>query len=182
MLVHPHGSGKTSFINSREPGTVFPNYAVQSNAVEVSCDKVFSILEATDFTLLADNTKEHRLKSELTPIQYSFKGKLYDDIFYLKSGYSYDIVSDWNVDVPAGEVGLVIVRSTLNRNGIFATSGLYDSGYNGVVGLTLHVRTGDAYIQKGSLIAQFLTLQAESVKLYNGSYGLASEHDKAYRA
>ena len=35
------------------------------------------------------------------------------------------------VSIEEGYAGFVITRSTLNRNGVFITSGLYDSGYHG---------------------------------------------------
>ena len=42
---------------------------------------------------------------------------------------SYEAIMDAYVTVGAVEAGWVVPRSTLNRNGLFITSGLYDSGY-----------------------------------------------------
>jgi len=84
------------------------------------------------------------------------------------------------VTIGPDEAGWVITRSTLNRNGVFITSGLYDSGYSGVMAGAMHVRGGPVRIKKGTRVAQFLLFKAEALTLYNGSYGLNSEHDKKY--
>jgi deoxycytidine triphosphate deaminase len=84
------------------------------------------------------------------------------------------------INVGEGEAGWVITRSTLNRNGLFITSGLYDSGYHGVMAGVLHVTVGPAKIKKGTRIGQYLSFNAESLKLYDGSYGIGKDHDKKY--
>ena len=84
------------------------------------------------------------------------------------------------INVGSNEAGWVITRSTLNRNGLYLTSGLYDSGYSGVMAGVLHVTIGPAKIRKGTRIGQYLSFDAESLSNYDGSYGLNSEHDKKY--
>jgi deoxycytidine triphosphate deaminase len=85
-----------------------------------------------------------------------------------------------NVTIGDGEAGWVITRSTLNRNGVFITSGLYDSGYSGVMAGAMHVTTGPIKIRRGTRVAQFLLFKSESIGKYTGSYGASSEHDKKY--
>ena len=84
------------------------------------------------------------------------------------------------VKIPEGYAGWVITRSTLNRNGLFITSGLYDSGYHGVMAGALHVEGGPAKIEKGTRVAQFLMFEAETLSMYDGDYGIGKEHDKKY--
>ena len=66
------------------------------------------------------------------------------------------------------------------RNGLFLTSGLYDSGYNGVMAGVLHVGVGAARIKKGTRIGQYLNFKAEALSSYDGDYGIGKEHDKKY--
>ena len=84
------------------------------------------------------------------------------------------------ISVGAGEAGWVITRSTLNRNGCFITSGLYDSGYHGVMAGAMHVTSGPLMIKKGTRVGQFLLFKSETVKMYDGDYGIGKEHDKKY--
>jgi deoxycytidine triphosphate deaminase len=75
------------------------------------------------------------------------------------------------IRVGEGEAGWVITRSTLNRNGCFITSGLYDSSYHGTMAAVLHITFGTARIKKGTRIGQYLSFDAEMLHEYNGSYG-----------
>ena len=102
-----------------------------------------------------------------------------DDYFLLENGV-YEIIMQGIVTIGPNEAGYVITRSTLNRNGLFITSGLYDSGYSGVMAGALHVSGGPASIKKGTRVAQFLLFKAESIKQYDGDYGVGSDHDQEY--
>jgi deoxycytidine triphosphate deaminase len=92
----------------------------------------------------------------------------------------YEVVMENVINVGAGEAGWVITRSTLNRNGLFLTSGLYDSGYHGVMAAVLHVTTGVARIKKGTRIGQYISFEAEALSSYDGDYGINKQHDQKY--
>ena len=62
----------------------------------------------------------------------------------------------------------------------FITSGLYDSGYEGVMAGALHVTSGRFDVKRGTRLGQFLLFDAEALSMYDGSYGLKKEHDKKY--
>ena len=146
---------------------------IQPNAVDLRVDKIFGI-NFKLFTIGEEDGKEvkmHRGSFELNPDK--------DGYFYLTPG-SYEIVMENIISVGEGEAGWVITRSTLNRNGIHITSGLYDSGYNGVMAGTLHVNGFAAKIKKRTRVGQFLLFKSESLKKYDGDYGLGKEHDKKY--
>jgi len=146
---------------------------VQPNAVDLRLDKIFAINYKL-FTIGEENGKEvkmHRGSFEMQPDK--------DGYFYLNPG-SYEIIMENTISVGEGEAGWVITRSTLNRNGLFITSGLYDSGYNGVMAGALHVSNFAAKIKKGTRVGQFLLFKSEALKKYDGDYGLGKEHDKKY--
>lgn len=86
------------------------------------------------------------------------------------------------IEVGEGEAGWVITRSTLNRNGVFLTSGLYDTGYHGVMAAVMHVTCGPMRIKKGTRIGQYLSFNAEALHKYEGSYGIGKDHDTKYAA
>ena len=142
---------------------------VQPNAVDLRLDKVFEINR--QFFLIDEDKKVHRGSNELQPDK--------DGYWELKPG-TYEVVMENIINVGEGESGWVITRSTLNRNGVFITSGLYDSGYNGVMAGAMHVTCGPMFIKKGTRIGQFLLFKSETLKLYDGDYGLGKAHDQKY--
>jgi len=161
-MIHILGEKSNSRLTAIQDGDSQPN------AIDLRLGKVFAI-NNTLFEL-SEEGKRHRGTTEITPVY---------DWYYLEEG-TYEVVMENIVTIGADEAGWVITRSTLNRNGVFITSGLYDSGYNGVMAGAMHVRGGPVRIKKGTRVAQFLLFKAEALTLYNGSYGLNSEHDKKY--
>lgn len=144
---------------------------VQPNAVDLRLNKIFKI--NSDIFEISNDFKKHRGTEELFP-----DGEGY---FFLDPGH-YEIVMENIINVGPNEAGWVITRSTFNRNGLFITSGLYDSGYHGVMAGVLHVTVGSAKIKQGTRIGQYLSFDSESIKMYDGSYGIGKEHDKKYGA
>ena len=145
----------------------------QSNAVDLRLGKVFEI-ESNTFVIDEDK-KEHRGSTEIEPDENGY--------YHLAPG-SYEVIMENKITVAEGEAGYVITRSTLNRNGLFITSGLYDSGYGdpepAVMAGVLHVNVGLAKIKKGTRIAQYLSFDAQTMHKYDGDYGKSDGHDKKY--
>lgn len=142
---------------------------VQPNATDLRLGKVFRINSRA--FVLSEQQKIHRGTEEILPDEWGW--------FRLEPG-SYEVSMENTVRVGEGEAGWVITRSTLNRNGVFLTSGLYDSGYHGAMAAVMHVTTGQFRVMKGTRIGQYLSFDAESLHMYEGSYGLGKEFDKKY--
>ena len=142
----------------------------QPNAVDLRVKKIFEINKKSPFTI-SEEGKTHRGSTEVQPDEEGW--------FNLERG-TYEIIMENVVSVGEGYAGFVITRSTLNRNGLFITSGLYDSGYHGVMAGCLHVRVGRAKIKKGTRVGQFLLFEAETLSMYDGSYGIGKQHDNKY--
>ena len=142
---------------------------VQPNATDLRLGKVFKI-EDNVFTI-DEEQKIHRGSVEFEPWE--------DGYFYLVPGH-YEVIMQNEIQVGEDEAGFVITRSTLNRNGVYLTSGLYDSGYDGVMAGVMHVNCGLMRIKPGTRIGQYLNWKAESLSSYDGSYGHGKEHDKKY--
>ena len=140
----------------------------QPNAVDLRVDKIFKLKK--EEVEISESYKKHRGSDEVIPNE---------NFFELEPG-TYEIIMENIVKIPEGYAGWVITRSTLNRNGLFITSGLYDSGYHGVMAGCLHVEHGPAKIEKGSRVGQFLLFEAETLSMYDGDYGIGKEHDKKY--
>ena len=131
--------------------TAIQNGDVQPNAVDLRLGKVFWIKPQT-FTI-DESQKVHR---------------------------GSEVIMENEISVGSDEAGFVITRSTLNRNGCFLTSGLYDTGYNGVMAGVLHVNCGLMRIKPGTRVGQYLNWKAEAVSSYDGDYGKGKTHDQKY--
>jgi len=156
--------------NSRSALTNVQEGDSQPNAVDLRVDKIFKIKEEV-FEISNDHKKHRGTEYELKPNTEGY--------FFLEPGH-YEVVMENIINVGENEAGWVITRSTLNRNGLFLTSGLYDSGYHGVMAGVLHVTIGPARIKKGTRIGQYLSFDAESLSKYEGDYGVGKEYDKKY--
>lgn len=145
---------------------------IQPNAVDLRVDKVFRI--GSSLFCLSEDKKIHRGSYEYIPTTLS------DGEWWRLYPGTYEIVMENIISVGENEAGWVITRSTLNRNGVYITSGLYDSGYHGVMAGALHVTNGPFELKRGTRVGQFLLFDSQALKSYEGSYGLNSEHDKKY--
>lgn len=140
---------------------------LQPNAVDLKLDKVFKTDPTCNSFTLSEENKTHRAKIEMFPDDNGY--------FVFDQGSSYEVAFEGTVTIGDNEAGFVINRSTLNRNGVFIASGLYDSGYSGSMAAALHNFGGTTNIKKGTRVAQFILWKAESICNYNGSYGFNND-------
>lgn len=163
-MIHILGKNTNSALTNLKPADTQPN------ATDLRIGKVFKI--NTNEFIINEESKVHRGSQQLFPDA--------SDWFHLDVG-AYEIIMENEITVGADEAGWVVPRSSLNRNGVFITSGLYDSGYKGVMAGVMHVECGPVRIQKGTRVAQFVLFKAEALSNYNGSYGAGSTHDQKYK-
>lgn len=156
--------------NSKSQLTNVQQDDVQPNAVDLRLGKIFKMSSST--FKIDEKEKVHRGSYEIKPDATGY--------FNLAEGH-YEVVMENMITVGDNEAGWVITRSTLNRNGVFLTSGLYDTGYDGVMAGMMHVTCGPMRIQKGTRIGQYLSFNAESLHKYEGDYGKNKSHDKKYQ-
>ena len=137
-----------------------PDYCIQPNAIDVPINGIYELKQADVFDV---ETKTHRSRKRLNVDD--------DDKCWLQSGV-YDFISEVYVEIPEGAVGWLITRSTLNRNGVFVQSGLYDSGFKGPVCGMLYNISGLMSIHQNSRVAQFLLAESDNVGVYAGGYNV----------
>ena len=154
--------------NSKSSLTNVQPQDVQPNAVDLRLGKVFAI--TNNLFQIDETSKSHRGSSVVEPT---------DGWYTLDPGH-YEVIMENEITVGDGEAGFVITRSTLNRNGVFLTSGLYDTGYQGVMAGVMHVTCGPMRIKQGTRIGQYLSFEAEALYEYDGDYGSNKDHDKKY--
>lgn len=157
MMLHLNGAEAKSQLISIS--TEIDHKAIQPNAVDLRLKKVFDI-RCTEF-VLSEDEKVHRETIEYVP----------KDGWWTLFPGRYEIILGDTISIAEGEAGFVITRSTLNRNGVFITSGLYDSKYVGPMAACMHVTTDIFKVKYDTRVAQFLLFQAEMLHPYDGSYG-----------
>jgi len=164
MMIHLASPSSKSLLSE------FDDDQVQPNAIDLRVDKIFQ--SYSQVFVISEEEKSHRETKEIKPT---------DDWWRLEVG-SYEIIMQGIVTLADDEAGWVITRSSLNRNGCFITSGLYDSGYSGVMAGVLHVNNGPVRIKRGTRVGQFLLFKAEALNQYDGDYGIGKQHDQQYGA
>mgnify|MGYP005689038565 FL=1 len=155
--------------HSRSTLSQFDPDQVQPNAIDLRVDKIFQSF--SQVFIISEDEKQHRKSA---PVELDDHG------WYRLEPGSYEIIMEGTVSIGDDEAGWVITRSSLNRNGCFITSGLYDSGYEGVMAGVLHVNNGPMMLKPGTRVGQFLLFKAEALNQYDGDYGLGKQHDQRY--
>lgn len=154
--------------NANTKITEIDNKCIQPNAVDIRVSG-FSKINTTEKFILSEYDKTHRSVDVINPV---------DDNFYLDTGI-YEFMTNHYVEISDNECGIIVQRSTLNRNGIYITSGIWDSGFKGYVAGVIHI-TGPVIITKNTRIAQFVIFESDMVGLYNGSYGINGDLQTRY--
>lgn len=137
------------------------------NAIDFTLDRVYNIREDNAFIIDEDN-KMMRGVDERLPVADRATQKMH---WNLLGNSVYDCMSDLYVEVPEGVACELIIRSTFSRNGIFLTSGLYDTGFQGNIGFALHNRcNGILKVGIGTRIGQIKFVESASEGTYAGQY------------
>lgn len=146
---------------------------IQPNALDFDIDRVFAFKSEANPFMLSEHDKLMRPTVEISPTS--------DDAgqwWYLPANSVTDFSSSFYVTIPEGVAAMLIVRSTLNRNGLFITSGLYDATFKGMIAGCIHNRGPEATIAKGTRIGQIIFIKSEfSGVAYSGNYNtLQGQH------
>jgi len=164
MFINP----KTAIDKGWVAGITDPDLQVQPNAIDFTLDTLYGINESVFF--IGESGKQMRGGTAMTP-STQWNGSETSDYWRLEGGGVYDGMSDVYVDLPEGVAAMLIIRSTFNRNGLFLTSGLYDSGYKGHLGFALHNRSnGIAMIEPHTRVGQVIFVASDSAGMYAGGW------------
>lgn len=142
---------------------------ISPNAIDFTLDRLFNI-SYTPFHI-SEEGKKMRGGEEITPIVPRAESS--PNYWKLDADTVYDGMSNAYLNIPEGVAAMLIVRSTFNRNGIFITSGLWDSGYVGHVGFAIHNRSAEAYITPGTRVGQIIFVSSDNAGVYAGGWNHA---------
>lgn len=88
----------------------------------------------------------------------------------LKARQSYEICFNEYVEIPENICGIVYPTKNAIIRGIYNTSGLYDTGFSGYVGTTIHNQNFFDIEVSNELVCEMVFFKSSSLYSYNGSY------------
>jgi deoxycytidine triphosphate deaminase len=173
MFIHPLSDSKTTVSNLSDE-------CVQPNAVDLKIAKLFEQVPyggPVTPSILKDKTV-HGTYKEQDPVGINEKGidvfgsdGIVAQAFRLKPGTFYQFETEHFVEIGEGEIGWLIHRSSLARNGVFITSGVYDAGFRGNIGgVMFNASNNYVNIEVGARVGQLVLAQSESLGKYEGQY------------
>jgi deoxycytidine triphosphate deaminase len=156
-----------SLVHSKNYVTNVDEKSIQPNAVDIRCAELMHIVPDNGYLTISESGPKEFWPQLIPPETQNVEGKYW----VLSPRSSYQFETNHQVVVPEGMAGWLIIRSTLSRNGIIMSGGLYDGGYNGMIGGTIHNLTdGRVRLEKNCRIGQFIMAESETAHLYDGHY------------
>lgn len=137
----------------------------QPNGIDIRLNKLYRLPD-TDSAALLESIRSIPTPQPVEPwSQHKIWGT---NVFELSPGV-WEFETELQVEVPDNFIGIIHQRSTLSRAGVLVTSGIYDSGYKGLIAGQIHTPR-QLFLEKGVRIAQFILLPATSRGRYSGIY------------
>jgi len=166
-------------IKAIEEGWIVGNITdemIQPNGIDFTLNKLYQLDPYPSPFMLSLTSKQHTAWHDYNPDNAVTIGDVTEARWHIKKNEHYDFQSDLRVTLPRDVTALLIIRSTLARNGMFITSGLYDSGFDGQIGGQLRSGNVPGFISVGARIGQIVFMESQSSKSYSGSYQSKKEH------
>jgi deoxycytidine triphosphate deaminase len=123
------------------------NDQIQPNTIDLRISEIFEV-DNKEVLVLGESAKQTRTLLKLTTDEAGF--------YHLEGGKTYQVMSSTYIKVAENEIAIVMGRSTLNRNGVFVISSIYDSGFEDYIGASLYNLTGHTKLEKNSRVAHLI--------------------------
>lgn len=168
MFVNPETAIEQGWITHPECETLDDwkqRKFVSPNGIDFTVDHLYETLKKQQF-IITEYEKQMRGEVKKEPA-YGENS----DLWAIEPNETYGVISDMYVSIPNGHLALLFPRSTFVRNGLFISSGVFDTGFHGNAGCTLHNRSGEALVGQHTRIGQIAFIRSDKCsELYNGSY------------
>lgn len=162
MILSPQLALDNNILTS--PEKPFDDDQIQQHGVDVRVHKMFKI--ANNSLLVVPGKKPDFRNMDTDE----------DGYYHLRPLTAYSVLCHEFAEIPWHLGAEVIIRSTLNRNGVFGRSSWYDPGFRNYVGFTmypfLHVM-----IKQDERVGQIIFTSGQPANLYNGKYSLPVSED-----
>jgi len=148
--------------------------SIQPNAVDIRASALF-VFNSHDTVLISESQSKQFASRE--PAQQVFDGATGISCWVIPPQSIVEFHTQHETTVPEGYAGTLQIRSTLARNGLIMTNGLYDSGYTGMVAGTLHNPGNRAImLETNCRVGQYVMFKADTNHLYDGFYNDTKGH------
>ena len=82
-----------------------------------------------------------------------------------------NVLLNEKIKLPSDMYALFYQRSSYSRKGVFATTGVYDPGYEGSLGCTIYNLGNESIkIPQNERVGQLLVFKADAASTYNGQW------------
>lgn len=144
------------------PSHLEPKSVLQPNGIDLYAYQVYDFIHDDSACHIGDNVQTRHLKTN------ELSKSLCNQVSLLQNK-AYRVETQYRIKLPKDVVALIVPRSSLNRNGIFVGSGLWDSGFEGTIGSTIYCFNA-LTLHLPARFAQICFMRAESLYLYEGQY------------
>lgn len=162
MILNPKTAIKKGWITF--PDKPMENNQLQPNGIDLRIRKAIKLPIHKPLKLFKDKT----IPVDWYVPEGSYHGEGETVIF--DRGMPYLVETFEYVKIPRGVVAYIYGRSTLNRNGVFARSSLYDSGFEDYAGFSVFPFV-PVEIEIGVRLAQIVFFEGKESRTYKGQYG-----------
>lgn len=172
MIINP----ETAIENGWVKGIHNKEIQVQPNAIDFTLDKAYSVNVVRFHLYLDDDGTENKGMRGGEVLQYNsgFNPGLPQNVWRIGPHGMIDCLSDMYVEIPDDVAVILFSRSSITRNGLLITSGLYDTGFKGHIGFLIHNLSEEAaYIGPGVRVGQCMFVSADSAGQYSGGWNHA---------
>ena len=161
MYINPRTAIEQGWIKLPAFAQADPEKYIQPNAIDITVDQAFRMKIDGRVWI----TEDEKRMPEWVRMEPNATG----EIVFLPSNI-YDVMSDFYVEVPEGVCANLIIRSSFSRCGIRLSSGLYDSGFKGNIGFSIHNLGQPLATKFNTRIAQIAFVASDSAKQYAGGW------------
>lgn len=175
MLISPKTAieqGWISHVKYSSMEDYIKNDHLSPNAFDFTVDTLHIVNKDKPF-IITNSRKTMRETSFVSPEELVYQNYSSGiNGWWLLPDQAYDAASDFYVDIPEGIAALLVIRSTLSRNALIMVNGIFDSGFKGHLGTTIHTKHGSApgFLQQGVRIGQVAFYESDKGGLYKGGY------------
>lgn len=93
-----------------------------------------------------------------------------DIAWQLEAGKVYSLTFQQEIKLDSKHYAEVVGKSTTNRIACLIRSGIYDPGFESVMGATMYCFSDKVCIERGAKLAQLVVKECQESELYDGSY------------
>ena len=146
---------------------------IQPNALDVSAAQLLRVNQYAHDVCIISEKKRVLPRPALSAPPALTSMPMYSDLLFwrIESGATYDVTSDFYVEVPENHAAMIFIRSSLSRAGLRLSCGLFDSSFKGNIGFSLtNTAAHPVMLEQFCRVAQVAFVPVDAAKAYAGGW------------